>query len=162
MLRIDATFKDMDSDKLFAYWTSDEIGNQQGIKEYRCLKKVNDETIIYYGRFAMPLMSDRDCISLMQKKPVPDGKGFYMSVETVEYPDMPPIPGVCRMFNQNSIWVRPDAQDPTLCHYTEFSAIDMKGKIPVYIANLMMTQDTSYSLQMVYDECGPKKNEKKK
>jgi hypothetical protein len=134
ILRIDSVLKDIDIDKLYTMYTRSEANPELGIKESYIHKEFKDEeeTIVVYTRFAMPLMSDRDTLGQMKKLPA-DGNGYYMLGCSINDETKPPIPGVVRAFYQSNVWIRPDPSDEHQFLYTEFTVFDMKGKMPSFL-----------------------------
>lgn len=64
--------------------------------EFRPIETLKNGDAIFYTRMKVPMMSDRDNVSLIHFEE-PDG-GVYISTSTIHRDDVPEVKGVVRMF----------------------------------------------------------------
>ena len=79
-------------------------------------------------------MSDRDQVVRRLVTEQPDGS-VLVTIENVEHPDAPEIPGVIRMQMFKAIRAEQVGND---IHLTDFSSVDMKGYFPKRLLNMMI------------------------
>ena len=65
LVRIDAKMHKIDSADIMRYWTNPPLEKMSMIKEIKTIEKLDNGDEIFYMRFKMPLMNDRDNICLV-------------------------------------------------------------------------------------------------
>ena len=106
----------------------------ESFKERKVLVDTPDEKIIYSRMSMGKFMSDRDQVIRKMNTPQPDGS-ILVTVENVEHPDAPEVPGVVRMQMFKAVKVEQVGED---IHLTDFSSMDMKGYFPMRLMNMMI------------------------
>uniref|UniRef100_A0A7S3CKZ5 START domain-containing protein n=1 Tax=Strombidium rassoulzadegani TaxID=1082188 RepID=A0A7S3CKZ5_9SPIT len=120
------------------------------VKEFKKIEKIDESTGIFYWRFKLPFMSDRDNIMRIYTQDLEDGS-IFVCATSIERDDIPPIPGVFRMFQQINSYVRASKEDPNVVEYTEISHFDMKGKVPPLLLNMVMSSESVKEMKNMYN-----------
>ena len=97
----------------------------------------------------MPLMSDRDTVCLLHKQDLPDG-GTYISAQSIDRPDHPPVKGVVRMHMSIQAMYHQDKDDPTITNLTEVDNFDFKGYLPKRLVNMSMASEAAKEMGEFY------------
>lgn len=149
MIRLDAKMLKADPAGIMNYFYNPPKEKSSMMKEVRTLEERPDGKVVYW-RFKLPLMSDRDNICFIKETKQDDGS-LFIQCTTEERDDVPPVKGVVRMYMYVSCWVRPDASNPELWHFTEIELIDFGGKIPPALLNMALASDGLKEFKTMYN-----------
>ena len=70
---------------------------------------------------------------------------------TVEHPKMPPIKGVIRMFSEMNGYITKHPTVENCYKYSEIDYMDMKGKIPIRLMNMVLGSETGKEMGILYN-----------
>lgn len=72
---------------------------------------------------------------------------------TVDREDEPVRPGIIRVSMRYLVWIRPNAEDPTITDYTEISTIDFGGYVPTMLLNMTLASESIKEFKLLYAHC---------
>ena len=87
MIRIEASFKEVDQDEFVSYFMSPPPEQTAMIQELTILEEISPTCKIMYWKMKMPMMSSRDNIIKLNISDYEGGK--FIICETVEHADKP-------------------------------------------------------------------------
>ena len=85
---------------------------------------------------SMPMMSDRDNVMHLTFKDI-DG-GSFLSIQTVDHPNMPVDPKIVRMFFLGLYFFKQAGQDVKVL---EFEYANLKGYLPASLLNMTIASE---------------------
>ena len=106
LVRIDAQLKNITPQSVVDHYWNPIKDTAGMILENKVIERIDEDNVIQSFKIKMPMMSARDNVMKLSKK-AQDG-GIFFTLETVERPEYPVIPGVVRMFIYTRGFVRPN------------------------------------------------------
>ena len=140
LLRIDATFDDVDQEDFILSFMNPPPEQQKMIQEMVVLSEEGPYCKIMYWKMKIPMMSSRD--NTMKITVTDHEGGRFVVAETVDHPDKPVQPGVVRMFIHTRGYVRPSKTIEGALDYTELSVFNMGGYMPARLLNMVIASET--------------------